>query len=55
MIRDDHSGAVLFVRTPEEKRTDDMEEKVNMLESLVMKMAEGSIDPKEVKEKLSTK
>lgn len=38
MVKDDHSGAVLFVRTAEEKRADEMEDRVKKLEQMIMKM-----------------
>lgn len=55
MITDEHSGAVLFVRTPEERKSDEMEERVGLLENLIMQMAEGKVDPKEVKAQLTKK
>lgn len=46
MVKDEHSGAVLFISTPEEKKAEEMEERINNLEKLIQKMSEGEIDPK---------
>lgn len=38
MVKDEHSGAVLFHRTSEEKRADEMEERVKKLEEMLLSM-----------------
>lgn len=46
MVKDDHSGAVLFVRTVEEKRADEMEDRVKKLEEMLMRMTSEQANEK---------
>lgn len=55
MVKDGHSGAVLFVSTPEEKKAREMEDRVGKLEDILLKIAEGEIDPKMLKETIKKK
>lgn len=51
MVKDEHSGAVLFIRTPEEKKAEEMEDRIAKLEDILSKIAEGEIDPSALKSK----
>lgn len=41
MVKDNHSGAILFVLTPEEKKIKALEEKVETLTQVVQNLAQG--------------